>query len=388
MPSKSIDALIEPKILIWARKSIGLSIQEVAKKIKASEDIVIKWELGDKKPTLTQLKRLTNIYKRPLALFYSPQPPKEASLPKDFRNLTEDKRIPFSTKTLLVIRQVRRLQFLATELANILNYKFPLKISKIDQSENPENIAIKVREQLGIKISKQLYEWKNSNDAFNYWKKIIEKKGIFIFQISMPINEIRAFSMLENGLPSIVLNTKDSINGRIFSLLHELGHLLLNKSGICDMDEPNYSSAEIKSVEIFCNHFAGAILVPKETLLNCKLIKITDEYSDDILEKVSKEFKVSKEVILRRLLIFRKITENFYKEKRKEWRIKEEGIQKSGGWGIDTPRKCIRDKGLPFISLVLETYRRDKITYPETLDYLSIRIKHLYELEQLIKNKA
>ena len=38
-------------------------------------------------------------------------------------------------------------------------------------------------------------------------------------------------------IPIILLNGKDSVNGRIFSLFHELTHLLLGESAICGDDE-------------------------------------------------------------------------------------------------------------------------------------------------------
>ena len=78
MPHKSLEVSVEPKVLIWARKSIGRNIEEVAKRLKVSENTVASWELGQKKPTLVQLEKLAKtIYKRPLAAFFLPSPPAE-----------------------------------------------------------------------------------------------------------------------------------------------------------------------------------------------------------------------------------------------------------------------------------------------------------------------
>jgi len=66
----SLEISIEPKILSWARQSIGLSRDTVAKKLRTSENSVIAWESGDRKTTLTTLKKLSNIYKRLLHFSY------------------------------------------------------------------------------------------------------------------------------------------------------------------------------------------------------------------------------------------------------------------------------------------------------------------------------
>ena len=79
------------------------------------------------------------------------------------------------------------------------------------------------------------------------------------------IAEARGFSIAERPLPAVVVNIKDSVYGRIFTLIHEFTHVLLNRGGICDVDEGADNDHE--DVEIFCNHVAGATLVPRDVLL-------------------------------------------------------------------------------------------------------------------------
>lgn len=388
MPRKSLETIVEPKVLVWARESVGLGIQEVAKRLPTSEDTIGKWESGQKRPTLIQLEKLARtIYKRPLAAFFLSEPPKELPLPKDFRTLPSDKRKPFSPKTHLAIRRTRRLQSLASELAKSLNRKIITEINRANLSDDPEVVAGKLRMQLGVEIQMQ-FSWKNEDEALNEWKKAIEKHGVFVFQLGMPLEETRGFSLTEGEFPTIVLNLRDAINGRIFSLLHEHGHLLLNDSGICDMGDQEYLSDEAKSIERFCNHFAGAVLVPKDALLNHKLIrelKPSLRWSDEVLERLAGDFKVSQEVILRRLTIFNLAAADFYKRKREEWKAKIEEIQQQKRiYKINPPKKCIRENGIPFVSLVLKTHSEGKITYKDVADYLAIRLKHIPEIEKLI----
>lgn len=388
MPRKSLEAIVEPRVLIWARESIGMNIEGVAKRLNTSEDTVRKWESGQKKPTLIQLEKLARtIYKRPLAAFFLPEPPEEPPLPEDFRTLPRDKRKPFSPKTRLAIRRARRLQSLAIELANSLNREITPKIERTDLSDNPEVAASRTRKQLGVEIPMQ-FSWKNEASALNEWKKTVEKRGVLVFQLGIPLEETRGFSLIEGKFPAIVLNLSDEINGRIFSLFHEYGHLLLNGSGICDMGDEVYLSDENKSIERFCNHFAGAILVPKDVLINHKLIKSSgyrSHWPDKILKELARGFKVSQEVILRRLVILDLADKDFYKRKHEEWGTPPS--RGGGRGGRNLPKECVQNNGAPFVSLVLESHKKEKITYSDVADYLAIRLKHLSKVERFVRGK-
>jgi transcriptional regulator with XRE-family HTH domain len=117
MSPTSFEVDVEPRILVWTRESMGMNTAEVAKRFNLSENTIRKWESGQKKPTIAQIKKLARIYKRPLAAFFLPEPPEEPPFPGDFRTLPQERRNPFSSKTRLAIRQARRLQSLAIELA-------------------------------------------------------------------------------------------------------------------------------------------------------------------------------------------------------------------------------------------------------------------------------
>lgn len=469
MPQKSFEVFVEPDVLIWARESIGRNIEEVAKQLNVNNDLVKRWENGEKKPTLNQLKKLAQFYKRPLGVFFLPAPPKELSLPKDFRTLPEETILPLKPKTRLAIRRARRLQSLTLELKSTLQQEIILKIGSVSLSDNPEEVAEQTRAYLGVDILMQ-FHWTDEKVAFRAWIKALEKLGLLVLQMSFPIEDARAFSLTDGELPMIIINTQDhSIKARIFSLFHEFGHILLNRGGICDPNrstwdapEQHTSSEGIRVVEKFCNHFSGALLVPKAALLNHEIVKAMKpslEWSDDTLVKIARDFKVSREVILRRLTILGLASLAFYQKKRAEWEseakvakeeekkkflfnlerkfrqdlidevvsaelraafeneklslssaalitqiddmhwsledeknayeIEDKGTRldiyklKRGG-GPPPSTKCIQENGAPFVSLVLESYKKDKITYSDVADYLRIRLKHLPKVEQLV----
>ena len=96
---------------------------------------------------------------------------------------------------------------------------------------------------------------------------------------------------------------------------------------------------------------------------------------------------MSKEVVLRRLLITRLTSREFYSIKHNEWMKKEKKPDSSIGRGIkrDIPKESLQRNGMPLTSLVLDSYRNDRITTSDVADYLGIRVKHIPRIEKLLE---
>lgn len=205
----------------------------------------------------------------------------------------------------------------------------------------------------------------------------------------MPLDDdVRAFSVPNPKFPTIVLNLRDALNGKIFSLFHEYAHLTLEGGGICDMRDEDGTGHDVKVVEVFCNHVAGAILVPKPHLLAHRLVEgknASDRWSEETLTQIAEDFKVSSEVILRRLVICGLAPKGLYKRQREDWKEKAKQWQEKKSFvKVSQPKKCLRENGVPFVSLVLDSHRAGKITYPDVADYLAIRVQHLPKVERLL----
>jgi Zn-dependent peptidase ImmA (M78 family) len=336
------------------------------------------------------MEKVAKIYKRPLAAFFLPGPPSELDAPADFRTLPVEKRKPLSSKTRLALRRARRLQSLYMELIDRDVNGSSLSVPRVDLSErpDPESVAAQTRDILGISFENQ-QAWKKETIALAEWRNAIEKQGILVFQMSMPIEDNRGFSLTDGGPSVIVLNLKDTANGRIFSLLHELGHIILRKGGLCDMERREENLGSDAAVEIFCNHFAGAAAVPKQELLNIDLVASRPgptRYSDRDLGTLAETFCVSREVVLRRLAILGRTSDDYYRLKHEEWSAKERPPRKGGK--TDPSKKCVQDKGVAFVSKVLNSHREGKITYNDVADFLGVRLKHMPKIERIIKGKS
>lgn len=385
MSRKAIYVNVNPSVMEWARTSSGRDFESVKKRLGISVDTIKGWELGTKKPTLITLKQLATFYKRPLAAFFLPEPPKEPSLPTDFRYLPDEKRRPLSTKALLAVRRARRLQSLATELTENLGYTPTARIGEASLSGDPEIVAARERDRLNISIEEQ-FNFRSDYNAFSSWREALENLDILVLQVRIDPEEARGFSLLNNLRPTIIVSISDYIRARMFTLFHEYAHLLLNTSGICFPHEAPEEQDNNHYIERFCDHFAGALLVPKSSLLSNvdvkQIIKTTDKVDDYLLYEIANRFKVSKAVILRRLLLSDVITRRQYMSELVDLQARK--WVKPKGFGLSPAKRCITESGRLFTSLALEAREREFLTYSDLSDYLAIKVKHLNQLETLL----
>jgi len=389
MARKSVRVNVNPDVMKWARKSAGLDLEDVEKILNVSTTTIEEWEKeqGTKKPTLTTLEKLAYSYKRPLAAFFLPAPPEEPPMPTDFRVLPEKQRRPLSKETRLAIRRARRVQSLATELMEMEGVESEpvANIGGTLLSDDPEITAARERDRIPITLDDQL-SFGGLYEAFDKWREALESFNILVYQTRIPPEEARGFSLLDHMLPTIVVSTSDAIAARIFTLYHEYAHLLLGVSGICIPNESSHDDANIQEIEKFCNHFAGAFLVPRHALQtdeNARLIALQSDIDDSCLNALARRFKVSRQVVLRRLLICNVISRNQYMNKLTEL-LSQEKPQRPG-FGLRPSKRCVLENGKLFASLVLEAREREFITHSDLADYLSINLKHMGEVEALLR---
>jgi transcriptional regulator with XRE-family HTH domain len=76
-------------VLRWARESIGLVPVAAARKIGVPDGRVAEWEAGTAMPTIAQLRKAADVYKRPLGVFFLPEPLVDFDTMRDFRRGTE-----------------------------------------------------------------------------------------------------------------------------------------------------------------------------------------------------------------------------------------------------------------------------------------------------------
>ncbi len=252
MSSRSCRAPINPDLLRWARESLAIGIERAAKVADVTPDRYKKWESGIEQPTISKLRDLANSFRRPLATFFLPDVPEEPPAPTDFRLNDPDEPAILSTRSRLAIRKAQWRQAVAKQLLDETGDTKVIQDVPIALNIPAEQAA---RTHRKLPFQTQL-SWSDNRQALREWRLYLEDQGIFVFQQSMPIEEVRGFSLIRGGHPPvIVVNSKDTVNGRIFTLFHEYGHCLLNRGGVCNPDEVEFKDQKIDDTERYCNEF-------------------------------------------------------------------------------------------------------------------------------------
>jgi len=374
MHTKSPNISIQPDVFQWLRESSGWSYNDVSVLLHVSVDWVAKWESGEKNPTLNEIKKLSKAFRRPLAAFFLSQPQKELPLPQDFRRLPSGCK-PLSKKTLLAIRKSRNLQEISSELLENIDQDIDPDVIGAELKNNPETIAYAERERIGLSIEQQV-SWKNAYEVFNTLRELVEQKNIRLFQFPMDVEELRGFTLMDLKPYIIVINSSDKIEARIFTLLHEYGHIILNEPALCTPDKPIIGDSHGANVESWCNKFAASFLLPKE-----RVYEDFDRFGLKQYSRIARRNKVSYSTVLTRLVSLNLISPSEYMKEISKLQIKEgEREESTARSGETSAKRARREKGDIFVSLVLENSQRGLITHSEALGYLEVKTKHLKEL--------
>jgi Zn-dependent peptidase ImmA (M78 family)/DNA-binding XRE family transcriptional regulator len=382
--------MVEPAVLRWARETAGIAVEDVARRVQVKPETVAAWEAeGDARPTMTKLRTLANMYKRPLSVFFLPEPPAEPPLNfHDFRQLPGVVAGAFSSTLRIQLRRARERRDFVLDLLQDLEQPLPSFDLRAGLGDNPEELGARLREVLGVDLVTQA-RWTGAYDALNAWRERIEAAGVLVFQMSrVDLKEVRGFSLAEEPLPVIAVNTKDAPNARVFTMLHELCHVALRASGICEPDENRLLPSEERRVEVFCNRVAGAALVPMQDLLDDRTVRAHAGavWSDEELQTLARRFSASRFVVLRRLLTARRTTAAFYNAKHEDWlaAARDQAARKESQGGPPPDRAAVAERGQTFVRLVLQSYYQDRITLSDVSEYLGVRLKHLSKIEQAV----
>lgn len=134
---------------------------------------------------------------------------------------------------MIIIKKIKSLQY---NLSELFNNKNPIggiflnNLKKIDNN-NIELIAEELRNILNITIEKQK-KFNTSEIALKEWRNAVEKSGVFIRKTALKNDEISGFCLYNEVFPIIVINNSQPFNRQIFTIFHEIAHLILKISGL------------------------------------------------------------------------------------------------------------------------------------------------------------
>jgi Zn-dependent peptidase ImmA (M78 family) len=386
--SRSVQALVKPELLVWARKSAGLTLDRAEKLTGIDSFMLGEWECGRDLPSLASLRKLGEAYKRPLAVFFLAEPPLKFDAQREFRRLAGVRLDKATPELLQALRWAVFRREAAMELHR-LNGDQPQRLHAVlHPAQDSEEAGEQIRELLGITDAVQM-GWAGDYATLNAWRAAIESKDVLVFQTSdVELREMRATCIPDQPLPVVLLNSQDAPYGRVFSLLHEFSHILLHAGGHQTTRMVGEQFPEEQPLEVAANSFAAAALLPK-TLVT-KLAKAypgAASGDEETLRALSQKVNTSPEVILRRMLMLGFASEKVYRIKRDGWlalgkRAKE---RSHGGPGIDV--KTISKDGPGYTRLVLDAFDQRLISTNAASDYLGVKPRHFSNIRRELTHR-
>ena len=393
-----VQASIDHRTLVLARKEAGFpSIEDAASRLdfaKKNPEKLAQMEAGVHFPTLNQLETIAWEYAINKGLLYLPPEQARQQLPDvrgihDFRMGRDRRNTP---ELIRLLREVLTRQQLLGEV--------------LDEEEVPDLSWIgtyrrQLPEQIAQALRRMVWQKDKPSTKLNEWiHKVEERLGVTIMQphphSSRSIkNQISGVAIDNSKVPIVVLNTKEVDKRRLFTLLHELAHLMIKAPGISKIDsESGNVIPENQQEERICDAVAAEVLMPEE-IFNSVWDSSRDEKEN--IRHLSREtgasasacavracrLKQIDEGTMARLL---KIYQKKYEEaqaKRKEYQERRKKENKKGG---ALSRSIVaRDNVGPRMTLIsLLAYDEGRISARDLYDIFGVKLKHLPKIAEKV----
>ncbi len=355
---------IAPKMLNWVMEN-----SQIEKLPAGVIGLLKSWISGEKKPTFNQIEQVSKATGIPLGYFFLQTPPQEDLSIVEYRTIDS---IELTTPSRNLIDTLHDMDQIQEWMRNTLiaDGSVPLSfVGSLKYEVSSERFAQSIRALLGLDE-----EWfrtaHSSEEAFGLIRASISNTGTLVMMSGivrnnthrpLDIDEFRAFSIIDAYAPIIFINANDSINGRLFSLLHEFAHVCIGENNLFN---DRYSAGYgVKKTETICNAVAAEILVPQSIFVRDwnSAVNSDSENPETVISHLASSYKCGITVIARRAYdngfisyqqyqATAQLAVRLYNENRK--RKKESG--ESGGDYYKTAASRI-DKGF-FTRLVSSVY--------------------------------
>ncbi len=371
---------INPDRITWCCADLGITPDTLAAETgiaAATMEHVMARKDG---MTFNQLRKVADHFGRGVLFFLEEGAVDEAQVHSpQFRTLANQKP-ELSAKLKALIERVEKQREVYLSLREDLDdADRPLFSPPVLPNVDLQEAARIARQWLGL----------NEQNSFDSYREALESRGVLVFrsngyngkwQIAKE-NPIIGFSLYDAVCPVIVVKKQDWDTRQSFTLMHELGHLLLHKTSSID-DERDLESH--RGHEREANAFAGYLLVPDAFLASISDAERPGNVSeyDYWLERQRKTWGVSGEMILRRLLDAGRLPQSRY-EAYRQWSRQTPIVVEDGGSRKYRNREPRHIFGDTFVRTVLDSLYARHITLARASSYLdNLKIKDLHELER------
>lgn len=371
-------------MLRWCRKNARFTTAEIAAELGREEREIIAWEDGSESPSYAQLAKFAKLCKRPVAVFYLLEPPRDFTMLRDFRRLPNKDAREFSPALAYLIRICReRQEWLSSYLRSEGREPLPF-VGSVTATNPVQEVGKAIRNLLGISIKDQLAV-RGDDEAFRLWRKHVEAVGICVFMASrsgVASEEMRGFALADDFAPVVVVNGRErSYAAKTFTLLHEVAHIFVGAEGVSNSVLPVNPRTQDQRLEVFCNAVAAEALVP-ETDVRVR----ASAYASDperAIKHLSVFYRVSEQVVARRMYDLSLVSRAFFEAKLLEFANRRtEDVEEPKDSPIPQPIQVVNNIGSRFSRAAVSAFYSGSINGPDLADLLNMRLQHLDGLEE------
>lgn len=292
----TVRVTVAPSVLSWALDVTSADPANLRTRFKVDQ-----WLTSDTRPTLKQLQEFARATGIAFGYFLLPQPPAWKLPMPDFREGFDGPPTP-SANLIAVLSQSERRQDWYRDYVLGLGAE-PLNFVGSAADLAPPEAAARMRATLDFEVHSRQGTWADTRKAL---LRAFEAIGGLTIATSMvgnntrrPIdeNEFRGFALVDDIAPLVFVNTHQTLNGQIFTLVHELAHVWLGTSGIGNEDPRIEGRSD---VERWCNAVASEVLVPRDELA-ARYPSVSNMALPEQLDELAHTFRCGTLVVLQAL---------------------------------------------------------------------------------------
>ena len=369
---------VNGKIIRWARENYNMSPDEAAQAIGVDVSRYMNWEVGAEHPTYAKLKKISDVFRKPSAVFFFPEPPQLPKIKGDLRTLPDEVVSTFSKNVIIQFEKAKVYQLSLQEL-------YGNKESIIAQRDTfpmgTDQLCAFFRTRLEFPINAQKAR-KSTKVVFEIFREKFYDLGIYVFKDAFKDDRISGICMNDEHFPVIIINNSMSFARQTFTMFHELYHLISDTSGAEIIRDDYYSKLNEQQTEAekACDTFANAFLVPMSDFEQELKKKPLNE---ERIEELSTLYSVSKEAIMYKLYMMGKMTSAEYNDLKEIFygeaiRGSSKRQKKSGGNHYYTQLTYL---GQRYTGDVFKQYFSGKIDSYRASEMLQSKVDHLPNLE-------
>lgn len=365
---------VNKDVIAWARQRAGLSADEATQKFAK----IAAWEAGTALPSYPQLEQMADAFRIPVAVFFFPQPPNVPPIGETFRTLPDAEFTQLPRRIQQLLRKAKAFQLGLYELTQGRNPAERLITREVQFSArmSVDGMAARVRSYLGVSLEQQS-SWRNAEQALKEWRQALYRVGIFVFKDAFREESFSGFSLYDDVFPIIYVNNSQTETRQIFTLFHELAHLLFHTSGIDPLDDDYVRRLPERPqhIEVMCNRFAAQFLVPERAFEAAFAGQRATERTAEIL---AAQFHVSREFIFRKFLDRGLVSQDDYRRAARRWADQKQ----QGGSGGNPYWSKLAYLGRDYVALAFSQYHQSRIDEAQLGEYLDMKPKHVGTLEE------